>query len=431
MQSTVGHALFTFIVLFVSLSVNTGAQVSWTRDPANPVLDMWTGAPNDPNAYNKLYTVGVYADSIAPDGKNIPYRMWFGSRSAAGEPGYSISYAISPDKSDWYFSAHNPVLTTGPDGSFDDVWVLDPDVIFDGTNFRMYYSAFNGEKYFIGLATSADGIHWTKSASNPVLAPSAGAWDAAATTSAEVYFDGVTYHMIYTGFDGSTYAIGAATSPDGVTWTKNILNPVIAKGVDGSWEDQGALACAMTVHDGIYYLFYQGRLFNDLGLATSTDGVSWAKYGGNPLFGHTGSFENGIAYGAVTVKDGYFELWYSGLAGAEQIGHASSPMIPLAVAPQEVPVEYALAQNYPNPFNPSTTITYQLKQRSRVELRLYNALGAEVAFLVNGTEEQGPHTVRWSADGVASGSYFYRLIVTDLANLSNAYTVVGKMLLIR
>lgn len=419
------------ILALCAVVSNATSQISWTRDSGNPVLRMYSGEAIDPNAYLKLYTVGLFADSLHNDSSNIPYRMWFGSRSAAGESGYSISHAISPNKRDWFYSSSNPVLTKGPDGSFDDVWVLDPDVIYDGTEFKMYYSAHDGANFYIGLATSPDGVRWMKSGLNPVLSPTSGAWDAVAATSAEVTFDGTSYQMIYTGFDGSTYAIGVATSADGLHWTKHALNPVLSKGALGSWDSQHAISCAMAVHEGVYYLFYQGETFGDLGLATSADGISWSKYGGNPVFSSTGSFENGIGYGAVIVKNGAFELWYSGLAGSEQIGHASSPLEVLSVQDGASPVAYELAQNYPNPFNPRTTIRYRIPSRSAVELRVYSLLGEVVATVVDGLQDPGDHAVEWDAGSVASGAYFCRLSVTDLGNVNSASTHVRKMMLLK
>jgi hypothetical protein len=70
---------------------------------------------------------------------------------------------------------------------------------------------------------------------------------------------------------------------------------------------------------------------------------------------------------------------------------------------------YALGQNYPNPFNPSTTISFQLAQPSHVTLTVYDALGREVAVLVNGIMSAGSHDARWDAHNAPSGVYYYVL----------------------
>jgi photosystem II stability/assembly factor-like uncharacterized protein len=77
--------------------------------------------------------------------------------------------------------------------------------------------------------------------------------------------------------------------------------------------------------------------------------------------------------------------------------------------PDDLPPGYNLRQSYPNPFNPSSVIEYTLPNDSYVKLTIYDALGREIATLADGTERMGDHAVRWSADGLASGVYFYRL----------------------
>ncbi len=77
----------------------------------------------------------------------------------------------------------------------------------------------------------------------------------------------------------------------------------------------------------------------------------------------------------------------------------------------DLPTEFALSQNYPNPFNPSTRIDYAVPAGSRpmVSLQVFDLLGRQVATLVNEVKEPGRYSVVWSAAGVASGVYYYRL----------------------
>ena len=83
----------------------------------------------------------------------------------------------------------------------------------------------------------------------------------------------------------------------------------------------------------------------------------------------------------------------------------------------QAPKLFALEQNFPNPFNPSTVITYQLPVTSHVSLKVYDAIGGEVATLVNETKEAGYYSTTFDAKNLASGIYFVRLQSGDEVQL--------------
>ena len=68
-----------------------------------------------------------------------------------------------------------------------------------------------------------------------------------------------------------------------------------------------------------------------------------------------------------------------------------------------------MGQNYPNPFNPTTTIQYTMAQRDNIRLVIYNAIGQQVAELVNGEVDAGTHNVTFNGANLSSGIYFYTL----------------------
>ena len=93
------------------------------------------------------------------------------------------------------------------------------------------------------------------------------------------------------------------------------------------------------------------------------------------------------------------------------------------------PATFELFQNYPNPFNPTTVISYQLSAVSNVSLRIYDALGREVAHLVDEQQEPGEHLATVDARQYASGMYIYRLIATD--EQKNRHVFQKKMLMLK
>ncbi len=83
-----------------------------------------------------------------------------------------------------------------------------------------------------------------------------------------------------------------------------------------------------------------------------------------------------------------------------------------------VPKQFYLKQNYPNPFNPLTEINFQLSDKGRVNLSIYDILGQKVATLISGQRPAGQYTVTWQGRNdrgfnVHSGVYFYRLTLTS------------------
>ncbi len=71
--------------------------------------------------------------------------------------------------------------------------------------------------------------------------------------------------------------------------------------------------------------------------------------------------------------------------------------------------DFQLLQNYPNPFNPSTMISYGLPFSGRVQLKVYNIIGTEIATLIDQEQNSGTYTVNFNAGSFTSGVYFYRL----------------------
>ncbi len=74
-----------------------------------------------------------------------------------------------------------------------------------------------------------------------------------------------------------------------------------------------------------------------------------------------------------------------------------------------LPDGFNLYQNYPNPFNPTTTISYDLPNRSVVNLFVYDMLGRIVNEFALGTKTAGNHSFTFDAKSLSSGIYFYKI----------------------
>jgi hypothetical protein len=155
-----------------------------------------------------------------------------------------------------------PVLNLGFPGDLDDEGVYGPTVVFDGEKYHMWYTIFDGSNECIVYASSSDGIQWKKN-SDPVLEPSV-EWEAEGVSHPSVLYKNGDYHMWYTGDDGTTTAIGYATSKDGIKWLRDNRNPMV-KVPKGSLDGSGVSQPSVIYVDQCYhmwYAFFDGSNYN-------------------------------------------------------------------------------------------------------------------------------------------------------------------------
>jgi hypothetical protein len=74
-----------------------------------------------------------------------------------------------------------------------------------------------------------------------------------------------------------------------------------------------------------------------------------------------------------------------------------------------LPEESLMLRNYPNPFNAETVVSCQSPVASRVHLAVFDALGREVAVLMDEEKAAGEFEVNYVTSAQASGVYFCRL----------------------
>jgi predicted GH43/DUF377 family glycosyl hydrolase len=242
--------------------------VTWTKDAGNPVLDV---SPAAWDAY-AIETVSVLRDDAAPPAER--YKAWYAGRTTdvPNNPAYDIGYAVSPDGLAWTKYSGNPVLTKGVTAEWDNSFIEGPSVVFDAGVYWMWYAGFdavaNGQatdgKVSLGLATSSDGITWTKSSANPVLVVGAtGAWDSKTAQDPYVIRDASGFHLWYGGADYTFTRYGQQTgyafSTDGIHWTKSTHNPILYRGSSGAWDANTASFPSVLVDGNTLKMWYTGK----------------------------------------------------------------------------------------------------------------------------------------------------------------------------
>ncbi len=192
----------------------------------------------------------VQPGSVIRNGSS--YLMWYRGAGPSDPAGAFGLATASTSVTVWTKYTGNPVMNPGTSDNYYDLgrW---PYVIKVGNMYEMWYAG-KMPSYWgpaIYYATSPDGINWSKH-SGAVLTPALNPndWDAGGVLSPSVYFDGSTYWMFYTGetLNLKQLSIGYATSRDGITWTKSSDNPILAPSQSG-WDDYGSVG-----YQGVVFL---------------------------------------------------------------------------------------------------------------------------------------------------------------------------------
>ena len=262
------------------------------------------------------------------------------------------------------------ILGLGAAGAFDEKANFTVNAFKDGDTYRLYYggsdatstpagcAGINGSHWRIGVATSTDGLNFTRVAGTEFGGAildngDSTRFDSQLTYRPFVLKDGATYRMWYNGATqpfncpngqlGLNRRIGYAESSDGVHFTKfydgqGPGGSVLPLGGAGSIDEQ-QVGYIWVLKDGAQYKMYysanDSANFWRVGLATSSDGRTWTKVAGKQLggsvldLGKTGAFDVACAYQPSVVKerDQLYRMWYRGCQAPGAFGGPSRGVI--------------------------------------------------------------------------------------------------------
>lgn len=280
----------------VYISVKWGVS-GWVDYAYNPVFSV-TGSPTKP----LLVTQGKV---LYEDGK---YKMWYMNTYYSAKA--DMNYAESIDGIHWHSASDHAVFSPGAYGAWDDYSIGLGAIIKDDGLYKMYYCGYRDQygKWDVGLAVSQDGLSWERKPA-PVLTAS----DYEEKVGAgSVFKKDNQYYMIYNyAKSNGERGMCLATSPDGIQWTKYSGNPVLK--ADQAWEGTAIYAPSVIYDNGQYKMVYMTLNADAFGAAYSTDLIHWTKKTTGPIFKSSQlKWCSRIAYPFLAKFNGQYRLYYSG-----------------------------------------------------------------------------------------------------------------------
>lgn len=232
--------------------------ISWARSAGSAVFNV------DAVPYAGFSAL-VSSVLVEDDGSWVLYFYTLDDSNTPWEGAIGRATADDPDGP--WIADPEPVLTAGSEGSWESLHVSHPSVVKTDDAYVMYYTGRTEDTINIGMASSDDGIEWTRydnpettdapyAESDPVFEAwesDAGTWIAMAPQAIRT---DDAWAMIYrraSGYSDFSGTINLATSEDGINWSTYDAPPITRFDADGN-----AIWFTELLHlDDVFYLFIE------------------------------------------------------------------------------------------------------------------------------------------------------------------------------
>ncbi len=184
-------------------------------------------------------------------------------------------------------------------------------------------------------------------------------------------------------------------------------------------------------YDGLEFYIYGGcpdiSKFDVIDtIGTGMELLAYPEYNGDQYFAGVGNIRTnsrGLCVGAAVFGFSFMEIRNAVIGTMARTEFYRNTMRSFLVAGHGPPPDYtdseiprvtSLSGIYPNPFNPVTRVSFSLKKKGRISMRVYDVSGRLVRVLVDEVREAGSYEVVWDGANdrgrkTASGIYFCRM----------------------
>lgn len=237
---------------------NSRMDVGYATSSVNDFPYFWDKTDNSIISAAALGFVSLCAPRVIAmlDGT---YRMYVHAFDGTRDRGHLFVSTNFPDQ--WVIANDgNPIFSEGPAGTWDSYQIQTQAFIPswespDGL-WHQFYIGTDGSTFRGGHATSVDGISWDRNINNPIMVPDHG-WKSRHIAPLGFYKTGNTFNIVIQGYDGYQWSVGIYKTNDLYNLTPD-SSPTIS-GTPGAWDSSGIEGVdVITDTNGVMWAFYLG-----------------------------------------------------------------------------------------------------------------------------------------------------------------------------